>query len=237
MSDATRDALEVSSAHGPILWSEVRKAGYRFAYVKANTGEGELAPLLHRHADGLHAQGMLWGPYQYGLADNDAKDDVQALAKALKGRSFDLAPALDLETRNGLPSNKVLDWAEQWGAEARIEWGKPVMLYYGLNFWRTLLAGKPERAPLFAPWLAWTAAYATTCTPLTVAPWGVTMRQWRGNTIWSDGSYGPKPKTPGATMVVAGGRVPGVATECDLNRYFGCYDDLKRDHGLAVAEY
>lgn len=230
------DGLDVSEANGPVLWSEVRKAGLRFAYVKANTGEGVADRLLHDHADGCDREGLLWGPYQFGLADNDPLDDVDALAKALKGRFFDLRPALDLETRNGLPAPKVLDWALGWGERAKVVWGRNPCLYFGLNFWRTLLREQPAYGPQFAPWTPWVAAYSNTFSQIQTAPWGpVGLRQWRGNTIWTDGNYGPRPKTKGATVVVLPGRVPGVATECDLNRYVGSYDDLKRDHGLAVA--
>lgn len=227
------EGIDLSDANGPVLFQAVRDSGRRFVYRKANTGEGKPERGMRQAILDANAVGLLTGVYQYAQPDLDPEDDVLALLQAIDGLQLDLRPALDIEGMNGRNPTQVADWLEGWFYHAYNRFLKAPVLYTGPAFWHGM--GKEGLRPGFSDWRLWLSHYGVS-KPADVPPWGKPfMWQYRANTCYADGSYGPKPKTPGARVIAVGGRCPGVATECDLNSYAGFYDDFRVAHGLPVA--
>lgn len=228
--------VDVSEANGPIHAPLIRDAGIRYLYAKANTGEGWRDRLFSEHIDKANDVGLLTGAYHFALPDNDPIDDVDALLTAVSGARLDLPAAVDFETLNGLKPEAASAWLDGWLVEYRARTAARVVLYFGKDFYAKV-PHSPAQAQCI-PWCAWYADSqdSDTWDQPVCDPWGkVGLRQALGNTIWSDGSWGPKPKNPKATIVAPPGRIPGIATECDVDVYFGSYDAFKMTMGLDVA--
>lgn len=216
------EGIDVSEANGPVYWPAVRDSGKRFVYIKADAA-------FERNLAGANAVGLLTGVYSF---PGRGKHDLAALAK--RAAATDLRPAVDIEVAMGLSPQGLADQVNDWASACKEAFGKAGVLYGSPAFLRPIGAMLDPGDPALAM-LPWFAAYGAAQAP-TVAPWGrAVIWQARGNTCWSDGSWGPKPKTPTARVIAGPGRCPGVIGECDIDVFDGTYDDFKVIHGLRVA--
>lgn len=220
-TSGTLEGIDVSRWNGPVQWAKVRDAGKRFAYIKIDDRMAE-------HLSGANNVGLLTGLYQ-ALTPGQPYD-MDPFAKA----PTDLTGVCDLEVTGGLDTRGIALALNRWAGEYETRFGRAGWIYGSPGFLAPIGRLLQPSDPAYRM-LPWFAAYGAAKAP-TVAPWGrALVWQHSGNTCYADGSYGPKPKTPGSRIIAAPGRCPGVIGECDLNTYEGTYDDFKVLHGLRVA--
>lgn len=256
------EGLDVSSAQAALgIHPEyiIVPGGRRFVYVKANEGEGPADSQFHKHLEKFNAAGLLTGCYHFARPDADPIDDMTALFKVTAAEYFDLRIALDMEIMNDRTPDQVLDWVGRAASRVQELDARGPVLYTYVSYWRNLWKNASklyrdafETAIHEYDILLWVSQFGVD-QPAQLEPWTeVHMHQYAGNTfLWVDGLSYPVAapyKQPGDTVLVDGiarkatkyaarpGSCPGVPGEVDCNRFAGSYDDLKRAHGLKVAE-
>jgi lysozyme len=210
--------IDVSSHQHPdgaaIDWKAVRSSGITFAFVKvdegAHTGAGRYVnPWFRRDWDGARNAAVLVGPYHYARprrpvgasAEADARAFVTSVTAA-SARTGAIPPVLDLEETGGLGARDIAAWAQRWLDSVEALSGRTPVLYTGLWYWNAYLdgAGDLARHPL------WIARYSDTP--------GLIPGGWRTWSFW---------------QFTARGRVPGIATDVDVNLSCGRPTDLANE--------
>lgn len=151
--------------------------------------------------------GLIRGAYHFGRPQKgrDPKDEVAEFIKALKAAGGldhgDLVPVLDLEKHGAagkLTPTDTLRWASEWVAEMRRRIGRRPIIYTGV-FWRETMRNPVDdlECPL------WLAAYVPKSKLAQFIPVA-----WKneGLHLWQHTETGT---------------CPGIAGDCDLNRFDG----------------
>lgn len=106
--------------YASIDWTQVRDAGYVFAFVKATDGYRGCwqDPTFVTNMDSGYQAGMLMGAYHYARPDlnPDAADEARcflSVAGPYLRRGF-LRPVLDVETGEDLGKTALTDWIHVW---------------------------------------------------------------------------------------------------------------------------
>jgi hypothetical protein len=134
-----------------------------------------------------------------------------------------IAPAADLEA----PPEKspivaqggddLADWLDAFfeHADDLLHSSNVRVIAYTGNAWFAKLPR--ERAFTHRDRALWVASYRRPL-PVIPFPWDEhALWQHSANTIWSDNSFGPAPKTPGARKIADPGTIDGFAGEIDCN--------------------
>jgi parallel beta-helix repeat protein len=135
--------VDVSHHQGNINWSDVRNAGYRFAFVKATEGEGWTGDpeakddYFEINMDGASKAGMIAGAYHFALPDlNDPVDEatwfIHVARNYLKGGY--LRPVLDLERGSSLGKEALSNWVRTWMETVETETGVEPIIYTGGDY-------------------------------------------------------------------------------------------------------
>jgi GH25 family lysozyme M1 (1,4-beta-N-acetylmuramidase) len=201
--------IDVSSWNHPngagISWTAVRDAGHSFAFIKADEGPVSTGgkyyvnPYFGSDWAGAGAAGLYRGAYHFArpklplsTAVQDARHFV-SITGTMRGPR-DLPPVLDLEATGGLSGPNIIAWSKSWLHEVERLTGRRPIVYTGYYFWQDTLNATSE----LAPWRLWLPWYTTASQPGRVpAPWGT----W---TFW---------------QYTETGRVPGIVSNTDINRY------------------
>jgi lysozyme len=144
--------FDASHYQGAIDFPKVKADGYSFVYLKATQGAAYNDPTFKKNYKAARSAGLLVGAYHFADTSKDAKAEAAHFAKALKGRTFDLKPALDLEQDK--TGGHIVEWMQAFLNElARL--GYSGALYsFGVFFLNNLQ--KSYGGPL------WYARYAST---------------------------------------------------------------------------
>jgi GH25 family lysozyme M1 (1,4-beta-N-acetylmuramidase) len=197
--------VDVSSNNGPVNWSAIWRAGYRFAYIKASEGLDWNDPRFRENWVNSGQAGLLRGAYHFARPQpgrtgaQEAAHMCEVCAQLGAGARGHLPPALDLETGHGLAPAQIHAWAGSFVAEVERRLGRTPVIYTG-GFWKSTL-GNPKES--------WNC-------PLWLAQWGSTPTvpaAWSHWTIWQHTASGEIPNVPGKKW--------------DLNRFDGSIDDLQ----------
>lgn len=194
---------QYTPTHG-IDWEKVAADGKDFAIIKATDGRESLS--RHFEADSRAAAdaGLVIGAYHYGRPSGDpikqANDFARALELQPKGAET-LPPVLDMEVDEGLPAEKVIDWAQRFLDRVEEQTGEKPMIYTFRWFWTSQMGNTDK----FKDYPLWLAAYQDT--PPTDIPGG-----WDEVSVWQRSSTG---------------RVDGILTNVDLNTFNGTESDLR----------
>ena len=185
--------LDVSHHNGPVSWSKVRAAGYRFAYLKATEGTSYVDPTFTDHRARARAAGVFVGAYHFARPSGSAVDQARHFAEVLgrldKGH---LPPALDIEDSAALSPEQLAAWCNAFLTELRhCRPERTPLLYTYASFHAHQLAG--GRA--LASWPLWFARYASKLDSADPKP-----------LIWQHTSTG---------------RVDGITGNVDLNYFLG----------------
>jgi GH25 family lysozyme M1 (1,4-beta-N-acetylmuramidase) len=194
--------VDVYRGQGRVDWRRVAASGQTFAFCKATEGTTVTDPQFAANWAGIRIVGMTRGAYHYARPGNPAAADASHFLGVLRSaggtREGDLL-ALDLEDAGGRPPATLLTWAREWVGQVGRATGRPVLLYTSPAFWRERV-GDPPSFP----------------TPLWIAHFGVPApdvpRAWRAWSFWQYGETG---------------RVPGIAGDCDVDRFNGTRDQLR----------
>jgi lysozyme len=219
----TVKGIDLCSLQSPktVDWAKVKASGHQFAIFKSSQYSSTRDHTFGPGVEKAKAEGILCGAYHFAFVGADPIKQAEFFFQASEGlgsRPGELPPALDLEYRKlsgapgGVYSNAhTVAWAQAFLSRCRELWypqpftaegevqqyRKPVLYSYS-SFLKELqpelLGSGMERYPL------WIAHYTNAGAPSLPKPWsGWAIHQWKGN----------------------GGRVPGVAVDCDQNVFNG----------------
>lgn len=227
--------IDVSLVQTVDSYQKIRDAGYRFLIAKATESEHYVDPKMVTHINGANSVGMLTGVYAFALPDESPDDDVDGLMNSIKPlearQPLDFPATLDIESRNNRTPKQILVWARRWCElyQQRDRLNRRPLIYTSIGYWNLLVDEEPELAtdPFWLEHILWVAHYTSAQKPLIPSPWS--RQGWgqpRGARIWQWAASDPRGPL---------GKVPGIHGLVDLDRFAGCYDDLRTLMGLEVA--
>ncbi len=195
----TVPGLDVSYYQEDITWTRVRKAGLRYAFIRATDGTTITDARFTKNWAGAKRAGLLRGAYQYFRPDQNALAQADLLINMIARDPGELPPVIDVETDGG-KSPAVLEASVRvWVDRVRERLGVEPIVYTGPEFWASKLRGADLTSqPL------WLAHYTRTC-PTVPSPW----RRW---TFWQH---------------TDNGRVPGIEGPVDLDVFAGTFAELQ----------
>jgi len=213
--------IDVSDDQGTIDWSQVSKAGYRFAFIKATEGEGLTGdseakdPNFEANMIGASSAGILVGAYHLARPDlgNSAADEAQWFVQEAGSyiKSGYLRPMLDVECGNKLEDCphatstlswvELSSWVEEWMTTVENLTDVEPLIYTGGDY-------KTNLDPSIAQYDLWVAQYPTydTSQSPTTGIWD----------HWDFWQFSDK------------GSVPGIPGNVDLDVFNGNEADLSR---------
>lgn len=210
--------IDVSHWQREIDWSEVKRSGVKFAFIKATEFPDKRTSLfidgeMRKNITGASANGIFWGAYHFFRTHIDPV--IQAKVYCETVGTFDsLPPVLDLEVA-GSKGERLNHKVRQFLDEAERITNKRPIIYTSGGFWRSYL-GYEKRAHT-----DWARAY-----PLWVAQyttlWPSPLYPWAGWEFWQ---YSDK------------GKIPGVITHVDLNWFNGSVEELNRKYVAGDNSY
>jgi lysozyme len=197
--------IDVSYWQGDINWRKVKKAGVRFAYIKATEGADRLDPKFRANWRAAKQAGLARGAYHFMYWCSKAQDQAAWFTAHVPQDAEALPPVLDVEW-NG-HSKTCPQRIARASAIAKIKLmlaameahtGKRPIIYTDPKFHREVLQGQ---FPDYDFWLRSTAA-----TPEDKYP----ARDWA---FW---------------QFTTTGRVPGIRGPVDRNSFNGTDEDWQR---------
>jgi lysozyme len=198
MSSGRLNGIDVSKYQPQINWSDVKRAGYVFAYARATYGSAEVDPLFNSHRQGMKGAGVAGGAYHFFVTAEDATRQAELFVRAVGSLGGgDLPPVLDVEAESGTGANLV-GGVRTWLAVVEQRLGRTPVIYTGPAFWNANLTGDFGRHPL------WVAEYGV-ASPRPV-------NGWDGWTFWQHSESGA---------------VNGIDGGVDLDYFNGSLADLE----------
>ena len=180
-----------------INWAQVKASGVKFVIVGATQGTSSTPANSYFQADyaAAKANGLIRGAYHFatpsaagGSLQTEATSEAKALLTAIGGtrthEAGDMAPVLDLETRDGLSDADLVTWTKAFAVEVYAETGRQPILYVSACFFATGCTGAPSSLKYLPTWVA---AYTTDPSP--------TARGW---SMWQYSSSASVPGISGA---------------------------------------
>ncbi|MGH2806872.1 MAG: glycoside hydrolase family 25 protein, partial [Actinomycetota bacterium] len=200
--------IDVSHHQGPIDWQAVADSGHVFAFAKATEGATHTDTRYDANRAGAAAADIPFGAYHFAfpqgetlaLARADASSEAQHFLTVAAPAPGDLVPVLDLERTNGLPSRRLIAWAQTWLDSVRSALGVQPLIYSGPHFWETNMADTTTFAEQGFP--LWIAHYTGEPAPRTPAA------NWAGNG-WSFWQWTNCAEIPGIDGCVDEDKFPG----------------------------
>jgi GH25 family lysozyme M1 (1,4-beta-N-acetylmuramidase) len=165
--------IDVSNWQGSVDWSGHARSGVAFAFAKATEGGTYTDRFFARNWDGMRASWIVCGAYHFARPKGDPVEQARYFLRTVYAagglRKGDLI-ALDLETNDGLPPERVARYARRWCRYVERSTGLRPFVYTFLSFARTghcaglgehplWIAGPdlPRGNPMVpAPWSDWT---------------------------------------------------------------------------------
>lgn len=191
--------IDVSYYQETIAWKRVRRAGIRYAFIRASDGFDRIDERFARNWSGARAAGIMRGAYQYFRPDQDVGSQADLMINMLAKDRGELPPVIDVETHGGQPPDVVVARVKTWVARVRAKVGVEPIVYTGPEFWRDRAKGGDlSSQPL------WIAHYTRDC-PAVPKPW----LRW---SFWQH---------------TDNGRVPGIEGAVDLDLFAGSFEELE----------
>ncbi len=167
--------IDISAHNGDINFTRLSDAGVAFAYVKATEGTDFIDRNYVRNVAGLKRAGIPSGAYHFFRFDTDGEMQAWNFLRALRGRGFQLPPAIDLEewsNPGGYTTGQILSELRAMLAILRTEGITPV-IYTNKDGYHRFVKGRLDDYPL------WICSF--TDPPLDVsAPWQIWQFSHRG---------------------------------------------------------
>jgi GH25 family lysozyme M1 (1,4-beta-N-acetylmuramidase)/peptidoglycan hydrolase-like protein with peptidoglycan-binding domain len=188
-----------------IDWNAVRSSGRSFVFIRATYGTTVDRYLASNWA-GAERAGLYRAAYHFALPSRrsgSAQEQARAFVAAA-GRHQDvgdLAPVLDLETDGGLSASELRTWAQTWLTTVESLTGRIPVIYTSPYFWGQEIGSDAFSLITFPFWVAhWTSKQ----NPDMFA--GATWLFWQYSST---------------------GRVAGIKSAVDLNRFNGTAAELR----------
>ncbi len=216
--------VDVSHWQVEIDWSEAKRAGVKFAFLKATEFPDKKTTLfiddrLYENIQGCAENGIYWSAYHFFRTHIDPVIQAQVFCQTV-GLFTSLPPVIDLEVAGskGTPLNtKVLAFIQE---VQRITDRTPI-IYTSGGFWRSyMLFNRRVDTDWAQTYPLWLAQYTSN--------WPTIPYPWASWDFWQYSSNG---------------RLPGIPGAVDLNWFIGSYDELvsrfvkdNNDMGKGVSE-
>jgi lysozyme len=216
---ATVPGIDVSYWNAGIDWPKVRAAGQRFVFVKATEGDTYSDPTFDDNWLGAKSAGLLRGAYCFFRPKTDPQKQAERFIKYVKAMNDDgeLPPALDLETSDGQPKEKIIARAKVWLDEVEQAFGRKPIIYSGTYFLQAYFSvtggGPPEWAKEYPLWLA---QYPYPYTP------GMSPALPNGWFKWTFWQYSET------------GKVNGINARVDLDLFNGTLEEFYQFAGVQM---
>ena len=197
--------IDISRYQGNIDFGAARRAGTRFAFIKATEGGDYVDPAFASNWRRSAEAGMVRGAYHFMTWCRPAEEQAAWFAANVPNDPYSLPPVLDLEWNNHSASCPKMPSVEVALAQTRImlaameaHTGKLPIIYTDINFHRDVLAGRNIENTF---WLRSVAAEP--------------HRRYRnqGWTFW---------------QWTQTGTMPGIRGEVDRNSFYGSEDEWVR---------
>lgn len=184
--------IDLSHHNGEIDFERVAKADadVGFIYLKATEGTDYIDPRFIRNSYDALRSGHYVGVYHFFRYDRDGELQALNFLSAMRGRSFELPPAVDVEdwgNPDGQATATIVERLRAFLTRLETEGYSPV-IYTNLEGYHRLIKGNFDDYPL------WIASFSNP--PLDVDP---------GNSRWTIWQYSHR------------GSVPGISGDTDLN--------------------
>lgn len=200
----TTPGLDVSEFQKDIDWTQVPKAGVKFAYIRATDGTTIQDANFAQNWKGAEQAGLLVGPYHYFTTTSPVASQIDNFVNTIKTvDAGNLPPVIDVEDPKQFANFTVqqrVDMIQQMLDGVQAKTGIKPMLYMSSNFSATEL----NSAPQFNPYRLWVADYTTASEPIVPKPWS-------GWDFWQH---------------TDSGTVPGIAGGVDLDYFNGTADQI-----------
>ena len=216
--------IDVSAYQPDIDWPLVARAGHRFAFIKFTEGNGWVSKYAKRQWHGAKAAGLFRGAYHFARWETvgdpiaDALDEANHFFDAVGVlEAGDLPPVLDLEWITGKKRNpdELALWALTFLEACEKLFGRLPIIYTGPSFWRyCLLPDAKDLSLKLTRFILWEVDYNGDANPMR----GAESWKWM---FWQHTGHG---------------ECPGIKGNCDLNRFAGIEDDLRRLAALPPIE-
>ncbi len=173
--------LGVDTSHwdGTINWSQVKSAGYDFAWTKITEGTTYLDPTAATNLVNAKAAGVLIGAYHFARYDNNAAADEVSWYLANAGpyiKAGYLVPMLDVEHAETLTKAQLSQWVNDWCNGVLAATGVRPVIYTGVSFAANNLDSSVTQWPL------WMASWPSNPNPQTGGPSGTSP--WSTWNFW-----------------------------------------------------
>ena len=199
--------VDVSHWQVEIDWSEAKRAGVKFAFLKATEFPDKKTTLyiderLYENIQGCAANGIYWSAYHFFRTHIDPIIQAQVFVETV-GEFTSLPPVLDLEVAGSKGEKLNLKVRQFLDEVERLTNRKPI-IYTSGGFWRSyMMYEKRVHADWAREYPLWMAQYTTL--------WPTPLYPWAGWDFWQ---YSDK------------GTLPGFKTHMDLNWFNGSEEEL-----------
>ena len=186
------DGIDLShyQADLKIDWHGAKRAGVKFAYLKATESTDYVDPAYAKFRQECYDNGVTPGAYHFARPHvGNAHEEAMHFLKHADIKGGDMRPVLDLEVNNGLSIDQLTTWVHTWFETVFHHLGvRKGLLYTHFN-----LTKRPQGV------LLWVARYSNgNSNPVVPHPF------WHWS-VWqfSDGHYGDPAAVPGVGHVDA----------------------------------
>lgn len=144
--------VDVSHYQKKIEWDTVlAKQPLSFAFVKATEGGDYTDSLFCSNWDQLERLNVRRGAYHFFRSYGCGYEQAMHFLKTVEFRPGDLAPVLDVETTDDIPTDQMLEQIGIWLYTVEKTLGIKPIIYTNQNFYERHLAGAFDNNPL---WIA-----------------------------------------------------------------------------------
>jgi lysozyme len=225
--------IDVSDYQPRVDWTQVARAGHKFAYIKSTEGSGWEAKHFRRHFDAARNAGLLVGAYHFARWDGGNADPIlDARDEALRFRDFvgdrtgpgTLPQCLDLEWITGKKATPqhMARWALAFLETCDLLFERGSIIYIGPSFWRYCVLPGGAEAKAIASWPLWEVDYNSTTGEPKALEGKLDWFELHDNPgEWTFWQHTGKGRCPGVT------KPDGSLADCDLNRFNGTLAQLR----------
>ncbi|MCD6577830.1 MAG: glycoside hydrolase family 25 protein [Anaerolineaceae bacterium] len=200
--------IDVSHWEQEIDWSEVKRSGVKFAFIKATEFPEKRTSLfidneLRKNIKGASENGILWGAYHFFRTHVDPVIQAKVFCETV-GEFKSLPPVLDLEAAD-LKGERLNYKVRLFLDETERITNKRPIIYSSPGFWGSYMAcEKMSHTNWAREYTLWIAQYTTL--------WPRPLYPWAGWDFWQ---YTDK------------GKIPGITSHVDLNWFNGSVEELE----------
>lgn len=139
-SDEIYNGIDVSKYQGNIDFERVANDGIEVVYIRTGAAGDYEDPFFEQNYSRAKAAGLRIGFYHSVAARNvsEAHEQAEFFVNLIRGKEFECAPAMDLESRFGLSNAAVNDIAVEFLETVRSLTGKNTVIYTDASGARTV---------------------------------------------------------------------------------------------------